>query len=108
MIHELLDGAREGDDLPVFDDLPCPIRVVWSERDRTIPYGRYGAPMRRALPGAEFIRLPGCGHVPMWDDPELVARVVLQVTAEHDAGEERPRSRRRPFGLNPGRRRRSA
>jgi pimeloyl-ACP methyl ester carboxylesterase len=84
VIAELLDGARVGDGLSSFDQLPCPIRVAWSENDRTIPYDRYGTPMRTLLPGAEFVRLPGCGHVPMWDDPELVARVVLQVTAQHD------------------------
>jgi pimeloyl-ACP methyl ester carboxylesterase len=25
----------------------------------------------------EQVELPGCGHVPTWDDPELVTRVVL-------------------------------
>ena len=24
-----------------------------------------------------LVELPGCGHVPTWDDPDLVARVVL-------------------------------
>jgi pimeloyl-ACP methyl ester carboxylesterase len=27
------------------------------------------------------IELPDCGHVPTWDDPDLVARVVLEGTA---------------------------
>jgi pimeloyl-ACP methyl ester carboxylesterase len=27
------------------------------------------------------VALPDCGHVPTWDDPELVARVVLEGTA---------------------------
>jgi pimeloyl-ACP methyl ester carboxylesterase len=29
----------------------------------------------------EFVRLPRVGHVPMWDDPDLVVRAVLGVTA---------------------------
>lgn len=33
------------------------------------------------LPGAELVRLTGLGHVPMYDDPELVARTILDVTA---------------------------
>jgi pimeloyl-ACP methyl ester carboxylesterase len=30
------------------------------------------------LPGARIRPLPGCGHVPMTDDPALVADVLLQ------------------------------
>jgi pimeloyl-ACP methyl ester carboxylesterase len=29
------------------------------------------------IPQVELVRLPGCGHVPMTDDPLLVARVLL-------------------------------
>jgi pimeloyl-ACP methyl ester carboxylesterase len=32
------------------------------------------------VPNAELVRLPGVGHVPMLDDPELVARTILEVT----------------------------
>lgn len=81
VIDELLATARPTDGMPVVRPLPCPVRVAWAERDRTIPWARYGAPMRDVLPEAEFVRLPGCGHVPMWDDPALVARTVLEVTA---------------------------
>ncbi|HEY2191852.1 MAG TPA: alpha/beta fold hydrolase [Actinomycetospora sp.] len=81
MIGPLLAGARPEDALADFDDLPCPVRVAWAEHDHVVPWARYGAPMLRSVRGADFVRLPGCGHVPMWDDPELVARAVLQVTS---------------------------
>ena len=45
-----------------------------------IPWRAYGAPMRRVVPDAEFVRLPRVGHVPMWDDPELVVDAILGVT----------------------------
>ncbi|GAA4737021.1 alpha/beta fold hydrolase [Actinomycetospora chibensis] len=80
VIDELLSGARAGDGLPAFPELPCPVRVAWSERDHILPWRDYGVPMQVALPGADFVRLPRCGHVPMWDDPELVVRSLLQVT----------------------------
>ena len=32
---------------------------------------------RRQLPHARHLPLPGCGHVPMTDDPALVAQVLL-------------------------------
>ena len=27
-------------------------------------------------PGWREVDLPDCGHLPMWDDPELVVRVI--------------------------------
>jgi pimeloyl-ACP methyl ester carboxylesterase len=32
------------------------------------------------LPDARHVTLTGCGHVPTWDDPEAVARVILETT----------------------------
>jgi pimeloyl-ACP methyl ester carboxylesterase len=53
-----------------------PVTIGWGSRDRlTSP--RQAVVARAALPEAVFIRLPGCGHVPMTDDPALVARVLL-------------------------------
>lgn len=80
-ISSLLTPGHVPEAVPPFAGLPCPVRVAWAERDRVIPYHRYGAPLRRVLPGAEFVRLPGCGHVPMWDDPDLVVRTILDVTS---------------------------
>jgi pimeloyl-ACP methyl ester carboxylesterase len=33
------------------------------------------------LPGARHVTLTGCGHVPTWDDPEQVARVLLEASS---------------------------
>jgi pimeloyl-ACP methyl ester carboxylesterase len=62
----------------------CPVRIVWAAKDRTIPYKRYGAPWTTVLPGAEFIQMPGIGHVPMYDDPALVTRTILEFTDRVD------------------------
>ena len=40
------------------------------------------------MPGAELVRVPGIGHVPMYDEPAEVARLILEVTAACDAAEE--------------------
>ena len=57
-------------------DVPATATVAWAEKDRLLlPRGAERA--RRALPRARHLVLPGCGHVPMSDDPELVARVIL-------------------------------
>ncbi|SHF09480.1 alpha/beta fold hydrolase [Streptoalloteichus hindustanus] len=61
-----------------FSGLPpeVPVTIAWGTRDRLLlPTQAHRA--ARAIPGARLVPLPGCGHVPMSDDPELVARVVL-------------------------------
>jgi pimeloyl-ACP methyl ester carboxylesterase len=56
------------------------VRIAWPNRDRTLPFKRYGSSATTVVPNAELVRLPGVGHVPMLDDPELVARTILEVT----------------------------
>ena len=62
--------------------LDCPVTVAWGERDRLLIYARQSARARRLLPDARHVTLEGCGHVPTWDDPEQVARVLLEASAE--------------------------
>jgi pimeloyl-ACP methyl ester carboxylesterase len=55
--------------------IKIPITLAWAEHDtlvRTRPLPDGILPKR-----VEQVELPGCGHVPTWDDPDLVARVVL-------------------------------
>jgi len=56
--------------------IECPITIAWGDHDRLLPpwQARRAA---AALPGARVVRLHGCGHTPMWDDPEAVATVLL-------------------------------
>ncbi|MFD9919506.1 alpha/beta fold hydrolase [[Kitasatospora] papulosa] len=58
------------------DDVPgVPVSIAWGSKDRLLPR-RQGVRAVRAIPRARLVRLPGCGHVPMNDDPAAVARVV--------------------------------
>ena len=59
----------------------CPVTVAWGERDRILIYSRQAPRARRRLPGARHVTLSGCGHVPTWDDPEQVARVLLEASS---------------------------
>jgi pimeloyl-ACP methyl ester carboxylesterase len=43
--------------------------------------GRYSDRWRKMMPMAEWVELRGAGHVPMFDDPEGLAKAILQVTA---------------------------
>jgi pimeloyl-ACP methyl ester carboxylesterase len=59
----------------------CPTTVAWGDRDRLLIFSRQAPRARRVLPAARHVVLPGCGHVPTWDDPERVARVILEAAA---------------------------
>jgi pimeloyl-ACP methyl ester carboxylesterase len=58
------------------DPLPCPVTLAWSEHDKVFPVGVNGAIAQQRLPHAKFEVLPGVGHVPMVDDPRLVAETI--------------------------------
>ncbi|MFF9092681.1 alpha/beta fold hydrolase [Streptomyces sp. NPDC014802] len=59
------------------EDVPgIPVTVAWGSRDRLL-VPRQGVRAKQILPRARLVRLPGCGHCPMNDDPALVARVIL-------------------------------
>ncbi|MYU23094.1 alpha/beta fold hydrolase [Streptomyces sp. SID8352] len=62
-----------------------PVTVAWGARDRVLP-PRQGVRAKRIMPLARLVRLPGCGHVPMSDDPALVSRVILDGSRAQDAG----------------------
>lgn len=62
------------------DPAPCPITFAWPERDRIFPEHINGPVARAVVPGARHVVLPGTGHVPMIDDPELCARVIAEAT----------------------------
>jgi pimeloyl-ACP methyl ester carboxylesterase len=63
-----------------FDGSPdVPVTVAWGSKDHILqPHQAERA--RERLPKARHVDLPGCGHVPMSDAPDLVARLVLETT----------------------------
>lgn len=71
------ETLRAGTAVQFTDDIPgLPVTVAWGMRDRLL-VRRQGIRAKYVIPRARLVRLPGCGHVPMNDDPALVARVVL-------------------------------
>lgn len=56
-----------------------PVTVAWGARDRILP-PREAERARTRLPRARHVALPGCGHVPMSDNPELVASIIVATT----------------------------
>jgi pimeloyl-ACP methyl ester carboxylesterase len=61
-------------------DIAVPVRVCTGTRDAML--GTFTAPRFAAsIRGAELHRLPGCGHVPMADDPAAIAACIVGLTA---------------------------
>jgi len=59
----------------------CPTTIAWGDRDRLLIHSRQAPRARRALPDARHVTLRGCGHVPMWDDPQQVAQAIRDARA---------------------------
>ncbi len=88
--HEAIEMATTFASTPGFSDhlaqtrrerfrdghaIDVPVTVAWGDKERLIPPK---ARRRDELPAhTRFITLPECGHSPMWDNPELVARTIL-------------------------------
>lgn len=74
----LLEIMRE-ESLPAYPDPGVPTVLAWCEQDRITPLLHDSPAWRRAVPHAEFRVLSGLGHIPMFDAPELLARMILEL-----------------------------
>lgn len=72
--------SRDDEKIAPLDPLPCPITIAWSKEDSMFPVDTFGEVARERLPAAKFKVLPDVEHVPMFDDPGLVARTILATT----------------------------
>ena len=69
---DLIENNREG-----FGRIDCPVLIAWGSEDGVLDC-RGGPRMAEAIPGAELRELPGHGHSPLLDHPELVAELALE------------------------------
>jgi pimeloyl-ACP methyl ester carboxylesterase len=59
-----------------------PVQLVWGERDVTVPYAQH-ADVQRAIPQAQFVSLPGIGHLPVVEDPAAVHPKLVDFLRAH-------------------------
>jgi pimeloyl-ACP methyl ester carboxylesterase len=76
--HDALE-AIVAEMMPFSGQIPSgvPVTIAWGTKDRLLRPPQVLVAKAR-LPQARIRPLPGCGHVPMTDDPALVAGVLLQ------------------------------
>jgi pimeloyl-ACP methyl ester carboxylesterase len=63
------------------EDVTCPVLIAWGSRDLVLPR-RQARRFLERLPNGSFRLLHGVGHVPMADDPELVAQTIFEFSGE--------------------------
>lgn len=56
--------------------ISCPVTIAWGEKERLIP--KKARLLDELPPQTKVVTLSGCGHVPMWDDPELIASTIIE------------------------------
>jgi len=56
---------------PMFGNIRCPVKILWGEDDPWIPLAR-GKALHQLVGKGSFASLPGVGHLPQLEAPELV------------------------------------
>jgi pimeloyl-ACP methyl ester carboxylesterase len=70
----LFDHRADG-----LEEIRCPVLIAWGTKDRLL-LPLQGPRFVRRVPGARLQRLEGLGHIPMPDDPAVVAHTILALT----------------------------
>lgn len=81
---DLLRAIKHDGPLADLERISAPVMIAWGTRDRVLPLRHFAPILRDGIPGCEFRELPGLGHVPMVDAPELVADLILGFAARHE------------------------
>jgi len=88
IVEDVYTVLRSGDaGVHDLDQVRVPTLVLWGSKDRILPMERHAPRLREEIPGVEFRVAPGIGHTPMWDDPGLIAKAIIDfVTAAARSG----------------------
>ena len=68
---EAANAAMRAEVFSGIEQVEAPVTLAWAEHDRLV-----ARPSTRPA-GARMVTLRGCGHVPTWDDPDQVTRLLL-------------------------------
>jgi pimeloyl-ACP methyl ester carboxylesterase len=50
--------------------------IVWGEEDRVLPLPA-GDQLHRTIAGSTFVTIPKAGHIPQWEQPDVVNKILL-------------------------------
>lgn len=66
----------ETDFAPHLSSITHPTLIIWGEHDRIFPLA-VGEELHHRIHGSQFVRIPGSGHMPQWERPDLVNRSLI-------------------------------
>ena len=79
---DLMDAIERDGPPSGFPHIACPVLLAWGTRDRILPAKGYAQRMRNLVPSAYWMDLPGLGHMPMGDDPPLIAQLIADFASQ--------------------------
>ena len=69
--------------------LSHPTMIIWGEQDRVFPLS-VGEELHRTIPGSQLVRIPGAGHLPQWEQPDLVNSILFAYIQSPMSGDGTP------------------
>ena len=66
----------ERDFAPRLSTIAHPTLIVWGEQDRVFPLA-VGEALHQTIPRSQFLCIPHAGHLPQWEQPDLVNRSLI-------------------------------
>lgn len=57
-------------------NIPHPTLLLWGDHDRVFPL-EVGKQVQKLLPQAEWHTIPDAGHIPQWEQPQIVNPLIL-------------------------------
>ena len=66
---------------PLFGEVGCPTLILWGEDDPWIPLER-GRALSERMPQAEFRPIPGLGHLPQLEGPQVLLERLFDFLAD--------------------------
>jgi pimeloyl-ACP methyl ester carboxylesterase len=80
LLRAALD-LQQQDVRPVLGDIEAPTLIVWGRRDMLVPLSA-GRTLQEGIRCSQLAVIPGAGHVPMYDCPELFVEATLPFLLE--------------------------
>lgn len=82
LIHPLLTMARN---LQLWEEgfarrlheIRQPTLILWGAEDKVFP-PEVGRGLQAAMPGSTLVLIPDAGHIPQWEQPDMVNRLLLE------------------------------
>ncbi|MFC2064631.1 alpha/beta fold hydrolase [Chloroflexota bacterium] len=73
-------GQRKEFRAPILQGLPqitCPTLIIWGRQDTIVPY-KHGEVAAQNIPDSTLQVIDNCGHVPMFEQPEIFNQLILE------------------------------